>query len=176
MDSPPGASRFPDNRATPLIPESLAGLIPVRLPIPRPWASSGRSPRLPNTADVAAPHIGVDLVEIAKVRRVFEGRQGLQAEVFTEEELRYSRGQRRPFHHLAARFAAKEAAFKGLGTGFTGRLSWQDVEVVHRATGEPRLVLRGEAARLATARGFRRCALSLTHAGDYALAAVLFTG
>jgi len=51
---------------------------------------------------------------------------------------------------------------------------WTDVEVVREACGAPRVVLRGEAARLAAARGFRRCALSLTHAGDYALAAVLF--
>jgi holo-[acyl-carrier protein] synthase len=51
---------------------------------------------------------------------------------------------------------------------------WTEVEVVREACGAPRVVLRGAAARLAAARGFRRCALSLTHAGDYALAAVLF--
>ncbi len=110
------------------------------------------------------------------MRRVFEGRPELQAEVFTEEELRYSLRQRRPFQHLAARFAAKEAAFKGLGTGLCGAVRWRDVETVRGTTGEPRLVLRGEAARIAKARGFRRCAMSLTHAGEYALAAVLFTG
>jgi holo-[acyl-carrier protein] synthase len=106
---------------------------------------------------------------------VFDGKATLLADVFTPEELRYSLGRRRPFEHLAARYAAKEAVFKGLRTGLTARLRWHDVEIVREARGEPRLILRGEAARLASANGFRRCAVSLTHAGDYALAAVLFT-
>ncbi len=117
----------------------------------------------------------MDLVLISKVRRVFEGKQSLLAEVFTEEELRYCTAQRRPFQHLAARFAAKEAVLKGLGTGMTGRMSWREVETVHGACGEPRLVLRGEVARMAASKGLARCALSLTHAGNYAVAAVVFT-
>ena len=117
----------------------------------------------------------MDLVPISQIRRVFEGKDALLAEVFTEEEIRYCTGQRRPFQHLAARYAAKEAVFKGLGTGMTGRMRWRDVETVHGAWGEPHLILRGEVARLAAAKGFRRCALSLTHAGNYALAAVLLT-
>jgi holo-[acyl-carrier protein] synthase len=117
----------------------------------------------------------VDLVLISQIRRVFEGKDALLAEVFTEEEIRYSTGQRRLYQHLAARYAAKEAVFKGLGTGMTGRMRWGDVETVHGAWGEPHLMLRGEVARLAATKGLRRCALSLTHAGNYALAAVLFT-
>lgn len=115
----------------------------------------------------------MDLAPISKIRRVFEGRTTLLEDVFTREELRYSLRRRRPFEHLAARYAAKEAVFKGLRTGLTGAVRWTDVEVVREAGGGPRVVLRGEAARLAAARGYRRCALSLTHAGDYALAAVL---
>jgi holo-[acyl-carrier protein] synthase len=106
---------------------------------------------------------------------VFEGKTKLLADVFTREEIRYSLGRRRPFEHLAARYAAKEAVFKGLRTGVTGALRWRDVEVVREACGGPRVILRREAARLATALGYHRCAVSLTHAGDYALAAVLFT-
>jgi holo-[acyl-carrier protein] synthase len=119
--------------------------------------------------------IGIDLAAISKVRRVFDGKAALLAEVFTPEELRYSLGRRHPFEHLAARYAAKEAVFKGLQTGLSGRLRWHDVEIVREARGEPRLILRGHAARLAAARGYRRCAVTLTHAGDYALAAVLLT-
>jgi holo-[acyl-carrier protein] synthase len=119
--------------------------------------------------------LGVDLVPISQVRLVFEGKESLLAEVFTKEELRYCTGHRRPFQHLAARYAAKEAVFKGLGTGMTGRMRWRDVETVHGAWGEPYLVLRGEVARMAAAKGYHRCALSLTHAGNYALAAVLLT-
>ena len=153
---------------------SLAALVPVRIPLPRPWTPSGRASRLPRPETADDPQVGVDLAPVSKIRRVFEGKAKLLADVFTHEEIRYSFGRRRPFEHLAARYAAKEAVFKGLRTGVTGALRWQDVEVVREACGGPRVILRREAARLAAARGFRRCAISLTHAGDYALAAVLF--
>jgi holo-[acyl-carrier protein] synthase len=143
--------------------------------MPRPWGSRGCASRTGNSEEGILPQLGVDLVPISQIRRIFEGKDSLLAEVFTEEEIRYSTGQRRPFQHLAARYAAKEAVFKGLGTGMTGRMRWRDVEAVHGAWGEPHLMLRGEVARLAAAKGLRRCALSLTHAGNYALAAVLFT-
>lgn len=149
--------------------------MPVRIPLPRSWTPSGRPPRLSRSETANDPQIGVDLAPISKIRRVFEGNAKLLAEVFTREEIRYSFDRRRPFEHLAARYAAKEAVLKGLRTGLTGALRWQDVEVVREAGGGPRVILRREAARLAATRGYRCCAISLTHAGDYALAAVLFT-
>jgi holo-[acyl-carrier protein] synthase len=155
--------------------DGLAALLPVRLPVPRPWTPSGHSSNFPRSENSSHLQIGVDLTPISKFRRVFEGRQTLLAEVFTEEELRYCRRQRRPFQHLAARYAAKEAVFKGLQTGLTDPLRWRDVEIERGPWGEPRLILRGATARLAAARGFGRCAVSLTHAADYALATVLFS-
>ncbi len=116
----------------------------------------------------------MDLVAVSRVRRTFEGKAELLESVFTPEELRYCTRQRNPFRHLAARFAAKEAVVKGLGTGLTGAMRWRDIETVHGPLGEPCLILRGEVARLAESRGLYRCSLSLTHAGDYAMAAVLF--
>jgi holo-[acyl-carrier protein] synthase len=138
-----------------------------------------RTTRRRQTAPDSAPGcgalIGVDLISIVRVRKVFEGKPTLLASVFTEEELRYSTRQRRPFMHLAARFAAKEAVLKALGTGVSGGIRWTDVETVHGALAAPRLILRGEAARLADAKGLAWCAVSLTHAGGYAMAAVIFT-
>jgi len=157
------------------MPHRLGAHCPIQLPLPRAWTPSGRSSRPPRSETTVDPQIGVDLTLVAKVRRVFDGRETLLAEVFTPEELRYSFRQRRPFEHLAARYAAKEAVFKGLQTGMAGPVCWQDVEVVRELGGEPRLVLRGGAARLAATRGFRRCAVSLSHAGAYAMAAVLFS-
>jgi holo-[acyl-carrier protein] synthase len=116
----------------------------------------------------------VDLISIARVRQVFEGKAALLVSVFTEEELRYCTRQRRPFMHLAARFAAKEAVFKALGTGASAGLCWTDVETVHGELAEPQLVLRHQAARLADAKGLSKYAVSLTHAGGYAMAAVIF--
>jgi len=157
------------------MPDNLASLLPARIPVPRPWTLSGRSSILRHSKTTSHPQIGVDLTPISKFQRVFEGRQTLLAEVFTPEELRYCRRQRRPFQHLAVRYAAKEAVFKGLETGLTGPLRWRDVEIERGPLGEPHLILRGATARLAAAKGFRRCAVSLTHAADYALATVLFS-
>ena len=174
MASPSCASKSRASRATRLVRGSLVALIPLQMPTPRPWGSGGRKLQPGRSEDHTPPALGVDLVPISQVRRVFEGKEPLLAEVFTEKELRYCTGQRRPFQHLAARYAAKEAVFKGLGTGMTSRMHWRDVETFHGAWGDPHLTLRGEVARLARAKGLRRCALSLTHAGDYAMAAVLF--
>lgn len=174
MASPAGASKSRASRPGRPAAPNPAALVPVRIPLPQPWTPSGRASRFPRSETANDPQIGVDLTPVSKVRRVFEGKAALLEDVFTQEELRYSFGRRRPFEHLAARYAAKEAVFKGLRTGLTGSLRWTDVEVVREACGGPRVILRGEAARLAVAKGFRRCALSLTHAGDYAFAAVLF--
>jgi holo-[acyl-carrier protein] synthase len=148
----------------------MTRLLPVRL---APLRRLG--PAAPAAGRAAPPQVGVDVIAVAKVRRVFEGRPTLLARVFTAEELAYAMRQRHPFLHLAARFAAKEAVFKGLGTGLAAGMSWRDVATVHRARGAPALRVSGETARRLRARGFRRYALSLTHSEDYALAAVLLT-
>ena len=118
--------------------------------------------------------LGVDLVSIARFRAVFDGKPALAESVFTVGELEYAKAQRRPFEHLAARYAAKEAVLKALGTGFTADMDWREIETLRDAAGAPRIALSGAVARLAGARGLRRCTVSLTHSGAYALAAVLF--
>jgi holo-[acyl-carrier protein] synthase len=153
----------------------MVTLLPVRIPIPGFFAERGREAGVQETTAAGEPCIGVDLIAVSRVREVFAGRESLLATVFTAEELRYCRGQQDPFVHLAARYAAKEAVVKGLGTGMTGKMSWRDVETVHGALGEPHLVLHGEVARLAEAKGLHRCGVSLSHAGDYAMAAVLLS-
>jgi len=117
--------------------------------------------------------VGIDLVEISKFRRVFQSRQALLASVFTEEELRYSRTKRPAHPHLAARFAAKEATLKALGTGLTAKLSWRDIEVVKEFSGAPRLVLHGTAEEIARSHGIVTSCLSLSHSVSYAIAIVL---
>ena len=125
-------------------------------------------------AAVGQAELGVDLVSIARFRAVFDGKPALAESVFTAGELTYANAQRRPFEHLAARYAAKEAVLKALGTGFTAEMDWREIETVRDAAGAPHIALSGAVARIAGARGLRRCAVSLTHSGAYALAAVLF--
>src|SRR5437867_8820024 len=103
--------------------------------------------------------LGVDVCDVARIRRALEGRAGgrFQARVFTAAEQAYCEARRRGrFASYAARFAAKEAAMKALGTGWAEGVGWRDFEVVRARGGPPRLVLHGRAAALARPRGMPR--------------------
>jgi holo-[acyl-carrier protein] synthase len=119
------------------------------------------------TAAGDEPGVGIDLIEIERVERAIERRPRLAERLFTERELAYAAGRRRPARHLAARFAAKEAAIKALG----GRgVAPRDVEVVGSAP--PRLELHGRAAARAAEAGVE-LAVSLTHSRELAAATVV---
>lgn len=121
--------------------------------------------------------VGLDLVEVERIRRLIE-RHGerVLGRVFTEAERAYCDASRRRFEHYAARFAAKEAAFKALGTGRSGEIRWTDAGIVRAASGAPSLVVAGEAQRLAAARGVTAWQVSLTHTEAHAAAAVVALG
>jgi holo-[acyl-carrier protein] synthase len=121
--------------------------------------------------------IGVDLAQIPRLRRVLERwDERFLRRVFTEQEIAYCRARRDPVPHLAARFAAKEAVLKALGTGLRMGVNWREIEV-RRAHGQaPMVVLSGRCRALAEARGADRVLVSLTHDGDYALAQVVLVG
>lgn len=112
--------------------------------------------------------IGIDIVAVARLESALALWPRLADRLFTSEERRYAQTRARPGEHLAARFAAKEAAFKALGVGWP-RVSWQDVEVVSTG-GPPSLVLRGRAAELAAGLS---ALVSLAHDGGMAAATVL---
>lgn len=121
---------------------------------------------------------GIDLVEVARVRRMLadHGERFLE-KVFTAGEREYAgRSVAREAEHLAVRFAAKEAVLKALGTGWSGGIAWTDVEVVRAASGEPGVVLRGEAAEIARRKGVNRWLISLTHTETTAMASVIGLG
>src|SRR5438552_14639763 len=115
--------------------------------------------------------IGVDLVNIPRMRDVIDRWQDrFLRRVFTEAEIAYCRARRDPAPHFAARFAAKEAGLKALGTGLRLGMSWRDLEVRRDRGGPPVLVLRGRSREIARARGAERMLLALSHDGDYAIA------
>ena len=110
------------------------------------------------------PGAGIDLLEIERLERALERRPRLADRLFTAGELAYARGRARPGRHLAARFAAKEAVIKALGTGVPLR----EIEVVG---GEPpRVELHGRAAEVA---GDTQIAISLTHSRESAAAVAI---
>ena len=96
--------------------------------------------------------------------------------VFTDEEIAYCRRRRDPIPHFAARFAAKEAVLKALGTGLRLGVKWREVEVRRERGAAPTIVLSGRCRALALAKGARKVLVTLTHDGDYALAQVMLVG
>jgi holo-[acyl-carrier protein] synthase len=118
---------------------------------------------------------GVDIVETSRIQRVFE-RHGerFARRLFTPGEIAYCERFKNKAERYAARFAAKEAAFKALGTGWREGVRWLDVEVTHQPSGKPELVLIGRAQELAQRLGVTRSAVSISHADHYAMAQVIF--
>lgn len=119
---------------------------------------------------------GVDVCEVVRIRRALEASTGerFRARVFTPAEQAYCEArQRARFASYAARFAAKEAAMKALGTGWGEGVGWHDFEVVREASGPPRLVLHGLAATLAAKRRMHRWSITLSHTASLGIASVV---
>ncbi len=118
--------------------------------------------------------IGTDLIEIARVERSI-ARYGdrFLDRVFTPREVQYCRRKKSSAESFAARFAAKEAGAKALGTGISRGVSWLELEVLREPGGRPTLALSGRAAERARELGVARIALSLTHSRDTAMAMVV---
>ena len=118
--------------------------------------------------------IGIDLVDVDRIRRETERHgYGVLTEILTPAELEYCRALAKPFPSMAARFAAKEALYKALGSGKRGAMSWQELEVRKDDLGKPDLVLTGATAEAVRELTADRVHLSLTHTEGYALAAVV---
>ncbi|MHB9091166.1 MAG: holo-ACP synthase, partial [Chloroflexota bacterium] len=115
----------------------------------------------------APPSVGVDIIEIERVGRLVarHGEHFLNR-VYTPEEVGYCRGR---LPALAARFAAKEAVFKALGTGVRG-VGWREVEVLSDRQGKPHVALHGRAQARSKELGLTHFAISLSHSRGYAVA------
>ncbi|QEM68078.1 holo-[acyl-carrier-protein] synthase [Geobacter sp. FeAm09] len=118
--------------------------------------------------------IGVDTVEIARFRRFLEeGNRVIIARLFTETERERCNARKDAASCYAARFAAKEAFLKALGSGLRDGISWHDMAVVNDGAGKPDLRLTGQAERIFTEKGLGRAFLSLSHDGGQAVAMVV---
>jgi holo-[acyl-carrier protein] synthase len=116
---------------------------------------------------------GVDLCEVPRIEAAIarHGRRFLER-IFTPREIAYADCKANRFERYAARFAAKEAGMKALGTGWRG-VAWRDFEVVNLPSGRPTLNFHGKAAEIAGKLGVQRVALSITHTKEHALALVI---
>src|SRR5579862_14856 len=117
---------------------------------------------------------GIDVVEVPRVAAALQrfGRRFVER-IFTENEIRYCDSKANPAERYAARFAAKEAGMKALGTGWNYGVRWRDLEVVRPQGKRPSIVFHGKAAEVAKTLGAAHAALSITHTGEQAMALVI---
>jgi holo-[acyl-carrier protein] synthase len=117
---------------------------------------------------------GIDIAEVPRIAESIK-RFGDRfiARIFTEGEIHYCDSKANRVERYAARFAAKEAAMKAIGTGWNHGVSWQDIEVTRQPGGRPTILFHRKAAEFAAKLGAKHIALSLTHTKDFAMAQVI---
>jgi len=117
---------------------------------------------------------GIDIVEVPRMAAAIE-RFGVRflKRVFTEAEIRYCESKTNRMERYAARFAAKEAALKAIGTGWKRGVAWTDVEVCRETGGRPFIAFAGVAAEFASKLGVKRVSLSMSHTEEHAVAQVI---
>lgn len=114
---------------------------------------------------------GIDIIEVARIKASYEKYgERFVSRILHPGEISYCSSHRDPGPFLAARFAAKEAVSKAFGTGIGAQLSWQDIEVMRKESGEPYIVLHGRGQELLKSRGGRIVHISLSHTRDHATA------
>ncbi|HEX4594947.1 MAG TPA: holo-ACP synthase [Bryobacteraceae bacterium] len=118
--------------------------------------------------------IGIDLAEVGRIRKAIErhGRRFIDR-IYTKTEIAYVERKANRYERYAARFAAKEAGMKAIGTGWRRGVRWQDFEVTNLPSGRPILQFHGVAAEIAGRLGVRNIALSLTHTAEQGMAIVI---
>ena len=117
---------------------------------------------------------GIDIAEVPRIRQSMErfGERFLRR-IYTAAEIRYCDSKANRVERYAARFAAKEAAMKALGTGWSRGVRWRDCEVVRMPGGRPTITFHGKAAEFAAKLGAKNAALSLSHTAEQAIAQVI---
>ncbi len=117
--------------------------------------------------------IGVDIIDVARIKKMVEKSQGFVEKVFTPTEIRYCRDKYRQEVHFAGRFAAKEAFLKAMGTGLRGTMAWTDISVENNELGKPAITLTGNTLENFKKNKFRTIHLSISHTREYAAAFVI---
>ena|SRR5581483_1449808 len=117
--------------------------------------------------------LGIDIVEVERIAEKIKKDQGFRELVFSENEIVYCESKANKFEHYAARFAAKEAFFKALGTGWLNGTAFNEVEVINNPQGKPEIVLLDETNKTVHDMQFSSITVSLTHIKDTAAAVVI---
>ncbi|MDI6850150.1 MAG: holo-ACP synthase [Candidatus Saccharicenans sp.] len=117
--------------------------------------------------------VGVDIIEVARVEDKLTRTPGLKEKIYTPVEIAYCESKKFPFQHYAARFAAKEAFMKALGTGWARGVRFSEIEVRNLESGQPVVEVYGRARELCQTEGITRFYVSLSHLQTKAVATVV---
>jgi holo-[acyl-carrier protein] synthase len=117
--------------------------------------------------------IGTDLIEVSRIQKVMERQIGFRDKIYTPGEISYCESKKNKYQHYAARFSAKEAFLKAIGTGWRFGLRFADIDVYHDEYGKPLIRLYGKAEELAKREAIINIHVSLTHIKEYANAVVI---
>lgn len=117
--------------------------------------------------------MGIDIIEVSRVEDKLKRTPGLKEKLYTPLEMSYCESKKFPFQHYAARFAAKEAFFKALGTGWSQGVKFWEVEVRNLESGQPVIEVYGQTRELCQSKGVRLFYVSLSHLRTHAVATVI---
>lgn len=116
---------------------------------------------------------GIDIIEVARIRSVMERDTGFRDKIFTPEEIRYCESKTNKYQHYAARFSAKEALMKAIGTGWRFGIRFADIEVFHNDLEQPQIRVSGKANELLSDLSISKIHVSLSHLKELATAIVI---
>ncbi|HEK86103.1 MAG TPA: holo-ACP synthase [Candidatus Aminicenantes bacterium] len=117
--------------------------------------------------------VGTDIIEVQRVEDKLNRTPGLKEKLYTQLEISYCESKKFPPQHYAARFAAKEAFLKALGTGWSGGLKFSEIEIRNLESGQPVIEVYGRVKEMCGAQGINRFTVSLSHLKTYAVATVI---
>jgi len=116
---------------------------------------------------------GIDIIEVNRIRAVMERDIGFKNKIFTSAEIQYCDSKKNKYQHYAARFSAKEAFMKAIGTGWRFGIRFADIEIYHDELGKPFIRDHGKAKELLTIEGISKIHVSLSHLKEMATAIVI---
>ncbi|MDB5022625.1 MAG: acpS [Mucilaginibacter sp.] len=117
--------------------------------------------------------VGIDMIEVGRVAEKINKESGFRELVFSKTEIAYCESKKNKFEHYAARFAAKEAFFKALGTGWAENTLFSEVEIINNKEGKPEVSLSGSTLETISSMGIKKILVSLSHIKTMASAVVL---
>lgn len=118
--------------------------------------------------------LGIDLIEVARIEKQIDSQTRFKTKIFSKKEIEYCESfKANRAQHYAARYAAKEAFFKAIGTGYRGGLTFAEISIENDDLGKPTVILSGSARALAESKGFANIKVSLSHIKEYACAIVI---